>query len=286
MQLSHTLRAGSAVFDDPNLVSAAGLVPVLKLADRAGLRRLADQHLSVPTDKGCERRVEGCLFGRGDGRWGGQHRRYGGVAAWRDGSDLQPGLCTVDVGVVPADVHLWPRPPARRGRLPVPDRLGRCRPTPAGTSDELVLVDVDDTIIAGPRLRQAGLRLRILRDPRPERPARHCYHSTAAPIIVAQRLRKGACGSPRGAGRLVADALKTVKTGHRGQSSRCCGPTRRSTATPPCPPPSRPARMCRSRSASTRGSRRPSQHPRRRVADHRLHRRHLRRGDSAVDFPG
>ena len=52
MQLSHTLRAGSAVFDDPNLVSAAGLVPVLRLADRGGLRRLADQHLSVPTDKG------------------------------------------------------------------------------------------------------------------------------------------------------------------------------------------------------------------------------------------
>lgn len=32
----------------------------------------------------------------------------------------------------------------------------------------------------------------------------------SAPVIVAQRLRKGSCGSPRGAGRLVADALKTV----------------------------------------------------------------------------
>ena len=29
-------------------------------------------------------------------------------------------------------------------------------------------------------------------------------------MVVAQRLRKGACGSPRGAARLVADALKTV----------------------------------------------------------------------------
>src|SRR3954451_4329561 len=52
MQLSHTLRVGSAVFDDPNLVSAAGLVPVLKLADRAGLACLAEHRLSVPTDKG------------------------------------------------------------------------------------------------------------------------------------------------------------------------------------------------------------------------------------------
>jgi hypothetical protein len=30
-------------------------------------------------------------------------------------------------------------------------------------------------------------------------------------VIVAQRLRKGACGSPRGAQRLVTDALKTVR---------------------------------------------------------------------------
>jgi hypothetical protein len=34
--------------------------------------------------------------------------------------------------------------------------------------------------------------------------------SQSAPVIVAQRLRKGSCGSPRGAARLVADALKTV----------------------------------------------------------------------------
>ena len=32
----------------------------------------------------------------------------------------------------------------------------------------------------------------------------------SAPVVVAQRLRKGSCGSPRGAKRLVADALKTV----------------------------------------------------------------------------
>ena len=34
----------------------------------------------------------------------------------------------------------------------------------------------------------------------------------AAPVIVGQRLRKGSCGSPRGAQRLVADALKTVRS--------------------------------------------------------------------------
>src|SRR5512141_1110805 len=52
MQLCHTSRATSAVFDDPNLVSSAGLVPVVSLAHSAGLGELAQQHLSVPTDKG------------------------------------------------------------------------------------------------------------------------------------------------------------------------------------------------------------------------------------------
>jgi Transposase DDE domain group 1 len=34
--------------------------------------------------------------------------------------------------------------------------------------------------------------------------------SQSAPVILAQRLRKGSCGSPRGARRLVADALSTL----------------------------------------------------------------------------
>jgi len=52
MQLSHTSRTTSVVFDDPNLVSCAGLVPVLALARSAGLHELAEQHLGVPTYKG------------------------------------------------------------------------------------------------------------------------------------------------------------------------------------------------------------------------------------------
>jgi hypothetical protein len=35
--------------------------------------------------------------------------------------------------------------------------------------------------------------------------------ATTAPVIVAQRLRKGACGSPRGAKRLVGDAVRTAR---------------------------------------------------------------------------
>lgn len=52
VKLSHTFRSTQVAFDDPNLVSSAGLVPMLALAERAGLRSLADAQLSLPTDKG------------------------------------------------------------------------------------------------------------------------------------------------------------------------------------------------------------------------------------------
>ena len=52
MRVSHAARAAFALFDDPNLVSAAGLLPIMHLAEEAGLRSLSDQWLSVPTNKG------------------------------------------------------------------------------------------------------------------------------------------------------------------------------------------------------------------------------------------
>ena len=38
--------------DDPNLVAAAGLVPLVKLAQTAGLTKLAQDRLTLPTDEG------------------------------------------------------------------------------------------------------------------------------------------------------------------------------------------------------------------------------------------
>ena len=48
MQVSHSSRAVSASFDDPNLVSAAGLVPVMALAARTGLGGLVDEWVKLP----------------------------------------------------------------------------------------------------------------------------------------------------------------------------------------------------------------------------------------------
>lgn len=68
MKATHTPAATSVTFDDPNLVSAAGLGPILTLADKADLHTLADKHLSVPTDKGANG-GESDLAGSGNDRW-------------------------------------------------------------------------------------------------------------------------------------------------------------------------------------------------------------------------
>src|SRR5665648_770405 len=49
MRVCHNLSAG---FDDPNLVSCAGLIPVMTLAERAGLHGLAAAHVRVPGSAG------------------------------------------------------------------------------------------------------------------------------------------------------------------------------------------------------------------------------------------
>src|SRR2546429_4979581 len=52
MRLSDARPVRAARFDDPNLVSAAGLIPVVRLAQTVGLTDLAGERLTVPSDKG------------------------------------------------------------------------------------------------------------------------------------------------------------------------------------------------------------------------------------------
>ena len=51
MQSSYTFTAGSAVFDERNLVSSAGLVPVLELAEQTGLSQLIGEHVDLPSTR-------------------------------------------------------------------------------------------------------------------------------------------------------------------------------------------------------------------------------------------
>ncbi len=112
VQLSHTANATSAVFDDPNLIGSAGLVPVMRLAAKAGLVDLADQLLSVPSDKGANAGVKvaslvaGMVAGA-DSIDDLAMLRHGGM-----GKAVRADLRAVDVGLVPADVPVRPCPPA------------------------------------------------------------------------------------------------------------------------------------------------------------------------------
>jgi hypothetical protein len=201
---------GAAVFDEPNLVSAAGLVPVLALAGRCGLQQLADEHLSVPTDKGAHAGAKvACL-----------------VAGMIAGADSIDDMALLRHGAMGKVLHR-PMAPSTLGSFLRCMQFGHVRqldavaarvlagaaaqtPVVAGVGGP-VLVDVDDTIVEvhgyakqGAGFGYTGVRgLNAL--------IATVATSRAAPVIVAQRLRKGGCGSARGAARLVADALSTLR---------------------------------------------------------------------------
>ncbi len=87
VQASHQV---SAVLDDPNLIGSAGLVPVMRLAQRAGLHTLLGQQLSVANpNAGVEEAgvVAGMLAGADSiddldvVRHGGMTMGFGGVRA-------------------------------------------------------------------------------------------------------------------------------------------------------------------------------------------------------------
>ena len=212
MQLSHTCRATSAVFDDPNLVSAAGLVPVLALARSAGLHRLAQEHLSVPTDKGANAGLKVASL-------------VAGMVAGADSIDDMGLLRHGGMGKVFTRAYA----PSTLGSFLREFTFGHVRqldavaarflaglaarsPLVAGIegTEGPVMVDVDDTIIEvhgyakqGSGYGYSGVRgLNAL--------IATVTTADAAPVIVAQRLRKGSAGSPRGAKRLVTDALAAV----------------------------------------------------------------------------
>lgn len=211
MQVSHTARTAAASFDDPNLVSAAGLLPIVRLAEKAGLRSLADQWLSVPTDKGANAgsKVASLVAGMVAGadsiddmallRHGGMKKIFTSIYA---PSTLGSFLRSFTFGHVrQLDAVASRFLVALAAQAPI---------VPAATDAQMVFVDVDDTIIEvhGPKKQGAGFGYSGVRGLN----ALLATVSTAqtAPVIIGQRLRKGAAGSPRGAARIVADALKTV----------------------------------------------------------------------------
>ncbi len=211
MQLCHTRPVAAASFDEPNLVSAAGLVPVMRLAADAGLGQLAGDVLTVPTDKGANAggKVTALVCGM-----------VAGADSIDDMALLRHGAMgrLFDRTYAPSTLGSFLRE-FRFGHVRQLDAVAsRLLTALAGRTDllspseQLVLVDVDDSIIEVHGHAKQGASFGYTRVRGLNMLLATASTQTSAPVVVAQRLRKGSCGSPRGAKRLVADALKTVKT--------------------------------------------------------------------------
>jgi hypothetical protein len=211
VQVSHASRAAVASLDDPNLVSAAGLLPVMRLAETAVLRSLADQWLTVPSDRGANAglKVASLVAGMVAGadsiddmallRHGGMGKLFTHCYAQ---STLGSFLRAFTFGHVR-------QLDAVASRVLVGLAL-QAPLVPAPGGDGTIFVDVDDTIIEvhGHQKQGAGFGYSGVRGINALLVT--VSTQTSAPVVIAQRLRKGAAGSPRGAARIVADALKTV----------------------------------------------------------------------------
>ena len=128
MQSAYAAGAVDVAFDDPNLIADAGLVPVIALAERIGLPELvADQVSIVDAENSAGANpaakvmslVAGMVAG-GDSIDDMALLRHGAM-----GKVFDRPYAPSTLGSFSARLHVRSRPPARRGRLPVPDRPGR-----------------------------------------------------------------------------------------------------------------------------------------------------------------
>ena len=215
MRLLHSAKDTSAQFDDPNLVSCAGLVPVMRLAQDCDLAGLVAEHLKVTVGVGVNAhlKIPGIVAGMLAGadciddldvlRHGGMGELFGGVRA---PSTLGSFLRGFDWGNV-------------RQLEVVSRRLlaGLATATPV-LADAAVMahLDIDSTQrrvyghakqgagfgaakVGGYTLRLRGLNPLLAAVSTP----------TCAPVLVGTRLRGGTANSARGAASFVAEAITT-----------------------------------------------------------------------------
>ena len=217
MRLFHDPAKISASFDDPNLVSRAGLVPVMALAERAGLAGLVRRHVRILAKTGVYPEIKvGCLVA--------------GMAAGADSIDdmdlLRHGAMTDLFGGVRAPSTLgsflrsftW----GHVGQLEKAGRellgeLSRWAPLLPGART-LAFVDFDSmqrrvyghhkqgagfghTKISGKTVLVRGLNALAATVSTP----------VAAPVIAATRLRGGSANSARGAASFAAGALAAAR---------------------------------------------------------------------------
>src|SRR6266850_2779434 len=221
VQVSHKFSVDSAVFDEGNLVSCAGLVPVMALAERTGLSDLLAQmvHIAAPRIKSGSANPAPKLA-----------TLIAGMCAGADSIDdldmvRAGGMKTVFDGVyAPSTVGTLLREVtfghARQLESVLREHLvGLCdRVDLLPGADQRVFIDIDSllrpvyghakqgasyghTKIAGKQVLRKGLSPLATTISTPD----------CAPLVAGMRLRAGKTGSGKGAGRMVAQAIGTVR---------------------------------------------------------------------------
>lgn len=221
MQVSHRFAAGSAVFDDDNLVSLAGLVPVMRLAEQTGLVEALTEKVSITAPR----------------------VKSGSANPAPKLATLIAGMCSGADSIDDVDVlrsggmkTLFDRvyAPSTIGTLLREFTFGHARQLEAVLRGHLArlcrrvellpgaevraFVDIDSllrpvygydkqgasyghTKIGGKRILRKGLSPL----------ATTISTDLAAPVIAGMRLRAGKTGSGKGAGRMVAQAIATAR---------------------------------------------------------------------------
>ena len=217
MRLLHGLAKIHATFDDPHLVSHAGLVPVMALAQRAGLGDLAGEHVRISRQCGVNAQVKvpGLVAGM-----------IAGADSIEDMGLLRHGAMPVLFGGIRAPSTLgsflraftWGNVlQLQKVHRLVLAELARRAPLLPG-ADVLAFVDVDSqqkrvyghakqgaafgfTKIQGKGLLVRGLNVLAATISTP----------LAAPVIAATRLRGGNAASARGAASMITEAVTTAR---------------------------------------------------------------------------
>jgi Transposase DDE domain group 1 len=217
VRLSHDLAKTHASFDDPNLVSRAGLIPVMALAGRCGLADLAGEHVKIASRTGVNADLKiPCL-----------------VAGMAAGADSIDDMDVLRHGAM-AEVFGGIRAPSTLGSFLRSFTWGNVRQLDAVASQFL------SSLAAGtPLLPGAGVLAFIDMDSMQKRVYGHAKQGAgfghtkiqgkslmirglnalaavistplAAPVIAATRLRGGKANSARGAASLATQAISAAR---------------------------------------------------------------------------
>jgi hypothetical protein len=221
VRVSHRFTADSARFDEENLVSYAGLVPLLGLAEQTRLPRIIAEKVSIKTS-----RIK-------SGSANPVPKLLGVVAGMCAGADSIEDLEVLRAGGMPI---LFDKvyAPSTLGTLLREFSFGHARQLESVLREHLIalagrtellagldqqaFIDIDSllrpvyghakqgasyghTKIAGKQVLRKGLSPLATTISTP----------TSAPVIAGMRLRAGKTGSGKGAGRMVAQAIATAR---------------------------------------------------------------------------